>query len=298
MHRYNNKYGYGRILRQFCGVGDDTPIWGEIQHSLFMNTRYFTADGRTGPPREQLQRFPRLLSWQSLLPFPHQIPIGDPLLYSQLKENRSTESPNLGLPGQPFAVFMPKLNDEVALRDRLDGYFHGAKDAIECASPSPLVVAFHPREVLHRDDIERRFSGVAEVLWAPEGYPGGPTAWSNALVKQSEMVVSDYFGAHVFRASAYFDTPISLVGDALFNPGFDPTMDTMMRDFLAVVGNQADQRAISEKVLGVEFQRSRDELRDILGFVGWKKVAGRPVRVIYQRVRRATVRKRRRVSGS
>lgn len=298
MHRYNNKYGYGQILRQFCGVDNDIPIWGEIQHSLFMNTRYFTADGRIGPPREQLQRFPRLLSWQRLLPFPHQIPIGDPLLYSRLLDDEATESPQAGLPDQPFAVFMPKLNDEVPLTERLDQYLRGAREAIDRASPTTLLVALHPREARHRDAIEGHFSDVARVVWAPESYVGGPTAWSNALMTRAEMVVSDYFGAHVFRASAYFDTSVSLVGDALFNSGFHPAMDAIMRDFLTTTGDQVSQKAISEKVLGVEFQRSRDELSDILGVVGWKKVVGRPVRVVYQRVRRASVRKRRQTSGS
>ena len=296
MHRYNNKYGYGKILRQFCGVSGDTPIWGEIQHSLFMNTRYFTADGRIGPPREQLQRFPRLLSWQKLLPFPHQIPIGDPLLYSRLLENVVTESPQAGLPEQPFAVFMPKLNDEVALPDRIDQYIKGAKEASHVVSPAALLVALHPREASYRDDIEKSLSRVAEVVWVPEGYLGGQIAWSNALMRHSEMVVSDYFGAHVFRASAYFETSVSLVGDTLFNPGFHPAMDAITRDFTGVGHDPLRQKAISERVLGVEFQRSRDELREIVGFTGWKKVVGRPVRVVYQRVRRASVKKRRRAT--
>ena len=297
MHRYNNKYGYGHILREYCGQGHDVPIWGEIQHALFLNTRYFSADGKVGPPREQLQRFPRLLSWQTLLPFPHQIPIGDPMLYSTSVGSSPGELPQTGLPAAPFSVFMPKLNDEVPLPDRLERYLNGAREGIDMASPTHLVVALHPREARHKDSIARSFEGVAEVIWAPDDYLGGPAVWSHAVMRRSEMLVSDYFGAHVFRASAYFAKPIGLVGGNLFNPGFHPTMNSIMRDFLSAVSDQAEQIAVSERLLGVEFQRTRDELMDILGFVGWKRVAGRPVRVVYQRVRRAAVKRRRLASA-
>ncbi len=297
MHRYNNKYGYGDILRRYCGAPETTPIWGEVQHSLFLNTRYFTAAGKLGPPREQLQKFPRLLSWQKLLPFPYQVPIGDPLLYSAVRNGSPQDSP-LQLASKEFAVFMPKLNDEVPVIDRTVEYQRTLREAIERVAPLPVVLALHPREYEHREAILRQIGGDAEVVWAPERYPGGSIAWSQQLIQQAKLVVSDYFGAHVFRSTALFRTPTLLLGASLFNPGFHPVMANLARDFLEAMGDTEAQQVIAKRALGSEYQRSPQELADILGFVGTRRLMGRPVRVLYQRVRRARVRLRRRVAGN
>ncbi len=294
MHRYNNKYGYGAILRSFCGVKPTTPIWGEVQHSLFLNTRYFTADGRLGPPREQLQRFPRLLSWQTLLPFPYQIPIGDPLLYAKQEGLFSSyQRSSSDLTGD-FAVFMPKLNDEVPAEERFRQYKAGLRKAIDRLPQLEVVVALHPREYENREAVVRELGNLAEVLWAPGDYQGGPTAWSHHLIGQAQAVVSDYFGAHVFRAAGLLNTPVVLVGGSLFNPGFHPVMKNLTHEFLEASEDFPTQQAIAGVMLGLEFMRPKDELSHILGFRGTKKVIGRPVRVAYRRIRRVKVSRRRR----
>jgi hypothetical protein len=294
VHRYNNKYGYGQIIRDFCGVGPDVPIWGEVQHSLFLNTRYFSSDGRIGPPREQLQRFPRLLSWNTLLPFPHQIPIGDPLLYANRDTGSDVGDLGVGRSGaDTFSVFMPKLNNEVDRPDRIEHYVAGAREARERNTASRLFVALHPRERAHKDTMEN-----AELVWAPENFPGGSVAWSQALIAQSDAVFSDYFGAHVFRASHFHNVRVELVGSGHFNPGFHPVMDATFRDFLDAHGDTSAQKTISEQLLGVEYLKTPEELADIAGFRGWKRIMGRPVRVGYQRVRRARVAKRRRATAT
>ena len=294
MHRYNNKYGYGQILRDYCGQGQDVPIWGEIQHALFLNTRYFTADGRLGPPREQLQRFPRLLSWQTLLPFPHQVPIGDPMLYVEGYVSGREGTFKTSSQPEDYGLFMPKLNDEVALEVRRDHYVAGAREAAEKSDTLRLLVALHPRERAHREYLEEGLKAVGEVVWADDDYPGGATAWSQELIAGSSKLFSDYFGAHVFRASWFFDRSVTIVGDSPINPATHPTMVEYLQAFLAAQDSIADQRAIAHTVLGVEYRRERDELANILGVTGWRKVAGRPVRVVYQRVRRAQVARRRR----
>jgi hypothetical protein len=294
MHRYNNKYGYGQILRDYCGQGQDVPIWGEIQHALFLHTRYFRADGRLGPPREQLQRFPRLLSWQTLLPFPHQIPIGDPLLYAKRLGVSDTKLAD-GFPGPgDYGVLMPKLNDEVPLDERRKHYLTGAREAVEQSGTERLLIALHPREKSHRDFFEEALSDLAEVVWAEDGYLGGATAWSQALVAGSSRLFSDYFGAHVFRASWFFERPVSIVGDFPINPATNTTMVEYLRGFLDANDDMATQRSVAHAVLGVEYRREPGELADILGFTGWRKVAGRPIRVVYQRLRRARVARQRR----
>jgi hypothetical protein len=294
MHRYNNKYGYGQILRDYCGQGHDIPIWGEIQHALFLNTRYFTADGRLGPPREQLQRFPRLLSWQTLLPFPHQIPIGDPLLYSGGIGTSDTYVAARATQPSDYAVFMPKLNDEVPLDERRQNYLAGAREAAHTSDAGRLFVALHPREKAHRAFLEEGLGGVAEVVWAEDDYPGGATAWSQALIARSSRLFSDYFGAHVFRASWFFQRPVSIVGDFPINPATNTTMVEYLRGFLDANDDMATQRSVAHAVLGVEYRREPGELADILGFTGWRKVAGRPIRAVYQRLRRARVARQRR----
>lgn len=298
MHRYNNKYGYGDILRAYCGAKPSTPVWGEIQHSLFLNTHYFSADGRLGPPREQLQRFPRLLSWQNLLPFPYQIPIGDPLLYQQEGKGISL-SAEMTIPGLrgDYAVFMPKLNDEVPLPERLSHYVTGARLALEQSGSQPLVIALHPRETQYDAEVDTALADIAPVLWAPADFPGGSAAWSQNLVRHSKRVFSDYFGAHVFRASWIHDVPVGLVGDRVVNPATHPAMLDYLWGFLEAPSNLVTQREIAGVVLGASFVRSREELSDIAGFIGWKRLLGRPVRVVYQRIRRARVARRRLVSA-
>jgi hypothetical protein len=294
MHRYNDKYGYGAILRHYCGVDDAVPIWGEVQHSLFLNIRYFTADGTLGPAREQLQRFPRLLSWQTLLPFPHQVPIGDPLFYQSDHSDFEGGDSALALrEPKSFNVFLPKLNDELDLSTRLAVYASGVRQAAELSGTTPICVALHPREKSVRAEMQRVLGRLAEVVWAPDDFPGGPTAWSTQLMRDSQTVISDYFGAHVFRSVALFETPVALVGERVFNPAVHLMMLPLLRDFFDAMGDFPAQNEIARRVLGVEYVRPREELRDILGFTGVKKLLGRPVRVVYQRVRRAKVRKRR-----
>jgi len=295
VHRYNNKYGYGDILRHYCGVDHTTPIWGEVQHSLFLNTRYFTADGRLGPPREQRQRFPRLLSWQTLLPFPHQIPIGDPLLYesNRLLPDRAALTAS-GIPAGEYNVFMPKLNNEVPLTHRLDVYVAGVREAIERSGSTPVLVSLHPREMSVKNQVQERLAEIAEVVWAPEENSRAQSAWSQALVAQATTVFSDYLGAHVFRASWFFDRPVTIVGQ---NPINSATSTEMSEYLVAFVDAQSEigiQKDVSRELLGVQFVRPPEELADILGFIGWRRVAGRPVRVVYQRVRRLRVAYRRR----
>jgi len=293
MHRYNDKYGYGHILRHYCAQSGDVPIWGEIQHALFLNTRYFTADGVVGPPREQLQRFPRLLSWQKLLPFPFQVPIGDPLLYAEgLGGPDDKAAEELLFPAER-AIFMPKLNDEVPVDKRLANYLVGAREAAEKSDASHLLIALHPREKPHRDMLQSGLSEVAEVVWPEDDYPGGQTAWSQALMSGARRVFSDYFGAHVFRASWFFERAVTIVGDRPINPATHAQMVDYLQAFLQASDDTAAQRAIAGSVLGVEYRRDSRELADIMGFTGWRRVAGRPVRVVYQRLRRRQVARRR-----
>jgi len=294
MHRYNTKYGYAQILRDYCGQRLDVPIWGEIQHALFLNTRYFTADGRLGPPREQLQRFPRLLSWQTLLPFPHQIPIGDPLLYAGGIGGSDSQLADGSPQFADYAVFMPKLNDEVSLDKRRQRYVAGARDAADRSNASRLLIALHPREKSHRDFLEADLGDVGQIVWAGDDYPGGATAWSQTLIAGSSTLFSDYFGAHVFRASWFFERPVTIVGDSPINPATNAVMLPYLYGFLDADEQTADQKTIARALLGVEYRREPGELADILGFTGWRKAAGRPVRVLYQRIRRVQVARRRR----
>lgn len=292
LHRYNNKYGYATVLRRFCAVPESLPVWGEIQHSLFLNTRYFTSDGQIGPPREQLQRFPRLLSWNTLLPFPHQVPIGDPLWYFLARED-STTWPQVSEGPHPPVVVMPKLNDEVEFSERLSHYEMVTREAGEKHPGLPLIVSLHPREARHREEIDRSLGDVAHLLWREGQDHLSDLRWSLALISQAQAVVSDYFGAHAFRATAFFGTPVTLIGgSSLDNPGFHETMRPRLFDFLDADGDVRSQREIAEQLLGKSHQRPVDELTNIMGFTGVKKILGRPVRALYKAARRRRVHRR------
>jgi len=75
-------------------------------------------------------------------------------------------------------------------------------------------------------------------------------------------------------------------------------MKRITREFYDSSEDVHAQETIAKEVLGFGYQRTQEELSEILGFRGAKKLLGRPVRVIYQRVRRAKVsRRRRRIRG-
>jgi len=292
LHRYNNYYGYGQILRSYCGVAPDQPIWGEVQHSLFMNTRHFTAAGHIGPLREQAGRFPRLLSWQTILPFPHQLPIGIPLAYflEQHREEFALPEGYEHLQGKDFVLIMPRMDKDITLDKRMAKYRALVDEGLAQDPGRHLVFALHPKDGANKDALEKEFASNGEFVWRGKTDPITDQKGSFALVQHASEMWSNYFGAHVFQAAAFFRAPTKLFGDGLVKDFYHPNMNHFLHAFLDASDNIDTQADVASQVLGLQHLRPVDELRDILGFTGAKRILAKPASVAYRRLRRIKVR--------
>ncbi len=291
MHRFNKLYGYGDILRTYCGVEAEKPIWGEVQHSLFMNTYHFTGDGHLGPLRDQMGKFPRLLSWQTILPFPHQLPIGIPLAYflDMNKEQFPLPDGYGHLADKDFVLVMPRMDKDIKLDKRVERYQALVEEGLSKQPGRYLVFALHPKDAANKDTLEKEFGKHGEFVWRGKTDATTDLKWSFALVQNASEMWSNYFGAHVFQAAAFFKAPTRLFGDNLFRSVYHDNLTPYLEDFYNTADNIDAQANVASKVLGLEHVRTVDELRDVLGFTGGKSLLGKPVRFAYRRLRRVKV---------
>ena len=291
MHRYNQLYGYGNLLRTYCGARADQPIWGEVQHSLFMNIYHFRESGPLGPPRDQLGRFPRLLSWQKILPFPHQVPIGIPLAYF-LENNRGQFALPDGydtLRTTNYVLVMPRMDKDITIDKRIAKYRALVEEGLAHDPGRHLVFALHPKDGENRDALEKEFGDYGQFVWRGKTDPITDLKGSFALVQNASEMWSNYFGAHVFQAAAFFRAPTKLFGEGLFKDNYHENMTHHLRAFLDASGDIDAQAAIGSQVLGLEYVKPVDQLRDILGFTGAKALLGKPVKAAYKTLRRYKV---------
>lgn len=289
MHRHNSKYGYGKILRDACGKTSNDPIMGEVQHSLFVSTHFFTQDGTVGPPRPQGRGFIPLLSWQQILPFRFQIPIGDPITYwsvpSDISRGRNDQT------SAEIPLVMPKLNDELDEETRVSHYLDLVSIAGEVSGSNAVRILLHPRDANLYPELEKRTYN--NLIFSSRSSSGPLEALETSLRQMSEssMVVSDYFAAHVFRASALFQTPIHVPSFALDYPIY-PTMRELFRTFSLASPDHELQAEISRKILGYEYRRDLEELNEILFRPAWPKHLTRIFVSGYKLTRRSLVRVR------
>lgn len=291
MHRFNKLYGYGNILRTYCNAKPDQPIWGEVQHSLFMNTHHFRESGPLGPPRDQLGRFPRLLSWQTVLPFPHQLPIGMPLAYFLAMHTEQFPLPDgyENLAGKDFVLVMPRMDKDITVDTRIKKYRALVEEGLSEDPGRHLVFALHPKDGANRDLLEKEFGHYGEFVWRGKTDPITDLKWSFALVKHASEMWSNYFGAHVFQAAAFYRAPTKLFGRGLFKDTYHANITDHLRAFHDASDDIDTQAEVASRVLGLHHVRPADELRDLLGFAGIKSVTAKPTRALYKSLRRYKV---------
>ena len=263
VHRHNSKYGYGAILRAYCGLSPREPILGEIQHSLFLSTHHFSATHVIGPPRASGSPFVPLFSWNALLPFRHQTPIGDPLLYDPtVRELISMATPILGTRAKRVLV-MPKLNDELDAPDRLSDYVDLVDLAKDLLQTKAIDISLHPRDLELAAQVQK-ITGLespapSKTLGAIERNHESMKQLANA-----SALVSDYFGAHVFRAGAFFGVPVVINGEKAYHRAIHPAIRPLLQEFLMAERESDTRMHISELMLGVNYRRNPEELGDIL----------------------------------
>ncbi len=291
MHRFNKLYGYGPVLRSYCGEEPDRPIWGEVQHSLFMNTHHFDESGRLGPLRDQAGRFPKLLSWQEVLPFPHQVAIGIPVAYLLEGQSEVFALPKgyEHLNGKDFVLVMPRMDKDITLDKRIFKYRALVHEGLSQDPGRHLVFALHPKDAANKEILEKEFGQVGEFVWRGKVDPITDLKESLALMQHADEVWSNYFGAHVFQAAAFYRSPTRLLGNGLFKDVYHENMNHYLHAFHEAHDNIDTQVEVAKEVLGLQHVRPVDELRDILGFTRAKRVFARPVSVAYRRLRRVKV---------
>lgn len=291
MHRFNNKYGYGQILRDYCGVSPNSIIWGEVQHSLFMNTNYIRANGTVGPRREQFTRFPRLLSWQTVLPFPHQVPIGMPIGYLLETNNGGFSLPEelKWLGGQKYSLIMPRMDKDLSLEERVARYGTLVQEAIASSTDTLHVLAPHPAERVNRKIVEERFGAKTLVLWRGGNESISDPSHGLALFEHAGSLWSDYFGTHVFQATAFFGIACRVIGSNAFRANYHKNVNQLLFAFGEAKDNPDQMSEVASRLLGLQYLRSPEELSDILGFQGLRRFSARPVKAIYRKYRQLRV---------
>lgn len=287
MHRHNNKYGYGNILRQYCQVDDRAPIMGELQHSLFVSSHFFSENGVIGPRRPQGQ-FPIVLfSWNAILPFRQQFVIGDPYLYLPSDIDETSTRSGVSLTGVPLPLVMPKMNQELSIPERVAAYQRLVDEALDLAGTEVANIALHPSDGGLMNQLKRvanSHSGIALRDDPPVRKFGIP-------IMNTSIVVSDYFGAHVFRANAFLGLPTH-VSERGFHRALDPNIRQVFEGFQEASPTSSNRKHMSELLLGFDFKRESEELKERLFWSNSPDVARRIAVAGYKSMRRLKVRLR------
>lgn len=250
------------ILSAYCGVNQATPIMGEVQHSFFVSTHHFDVSGRIGPPRSSGRNpLVPLFSWNNILKFRFQIPIGDPLQYSDGFEQIKHDGRSPGATPEDILI-MPKKNDELAPLDRLADYSRLIEFAKQFSESGRLVLSLHPADADLQDQLHKTF----DFLILPERSQEAPSLSTQLMrLSRAKMIVSDYLGAHVIRANAYFGAQIVIPSSSSLPKAVDPHLRPYLEELANNSSlNSAEVRSISQILVGTKHKKSAEELREIL----------------------------------
>lgn len=296
VHRHNRKYGHDLILKAYCGVSLAERILGEVQHSFFVSNHHFDSSGEIGPPRTSGKSWlAPLFSWNGVLPFHHQIPIGDPLIYSDLISDSIAEEAG----GRTVAykdhrvLVMPKMNQELSPDERVHDYLKLIAWAKEIRPSSVPWIQLHPLD-LH---LEKKLEGAAMVLkqserGAPHRNPADHSIARTMQMSRFDLLVSDYIGAHVIRANGLFGTAIAIHSAEHRLRPIHPSMRSYYQELSDPGIDPTEARKISSLLLGFAQKREPDELAELLFHPALGKSIKRIWVAGYQKKRRILVRVR------
>lgn len=233
---------------------------GEVQHSLFVSTHHFSTVSGLGPRRKTGREGIPFFSWQDILPFPRSTPIGDPLLYSSVVRDLvlEKEPQRLG----PVIV-MPKMNEEQCEQSRLRSYAELISFARSHFGNREMKLSLHPVDKTMEQALGFNEEPKNVVLGSEKLDPARVTIERILALKDASCVVSDYFGAHIFRASGLFQTP-TLVSNSGLHDFLHPKMRSYFEAFQELAPDASERTELSRLILGTDYVRERDELRHLL----------------------------------
>ncbi len=261
----NEAYGNAATLREYCNADPLAPIWGEIQHSLWLNNLNKVNERRS-------RLFPNLFTWNSILSFQDSIPIGDPMCYF-LRVN-----PPVLIENSNQVMLLPKFRRVLNIDDRITQYKYFLSEALEKFPNSQFLISIHPEELMYRDKIlTGKFSKIK--IHNPQKIMN-PMQEYVEFFKSTRIIFTDYLGAHVFRAKSYFNLKSEFTIETWKNPLIDEKMKDYFEEFITARGEK-DTKEISDILLGVNYQKSPEELSKILGLGRVKSFTGKIIRQKY-----------------
>ena len=265
MYRVNEAYGNAAALRNYCGVSQRFPIWGEIQHSLWVDPQINTQEMRS-------RLFPKLFTWNELLGIKGSIAIGDPMLYL------AKEAQTFGAGEKSPVIGLPKFRRNEDVQSRIQFYQKFVNYSLEMVSIESFVLVLHPDEFRHSEKIQAKKFREVQIYSPTQSKQ--PMEEYFRLLSQARIVLSDYLGAHTFRSSFFFDAEVHLTPTFWRNPKEEAKIGELF-DAYITESSRTERRLISKEVLGVDYFRSVIELREILGFTNLKKCLGPFINTAY-----------------
>ncbi len=261
----NEAYGNAAVLRSYCDVSQKTPIWGEIQHSMWVN-----AEKKSQESRSRL--FPKIFTWNEILKIKGSIPIGDPMLYlAKPFQTLYSEKTNQ-------VIGLPKFRRNESLQRRIQVYQGFLHYSLEFVPNEDFVLVLHPGELKYAEMIQgKKFRGVRIYSPPPSHQPMDDYF---KLLSQSRLVLSDYLGAHTFRTSFFFETEVHLTS-VLWRNQIEQTKISELFNAYLEDSSKKNRKLISHELLGVDFFKSVSELKKVLGFNQPKKSFGPVISAAY-----------------
>jgi hypothetical protein len=271
--KINAMHSNDRVLRHFCGVEAPLPIWGEVQHSLW-ETKNFRK-------HRESRLFPRLFTWNDIINFTNQVPIGDPYLY--LKHELFSSEVELNQDIEKVLV-IPKFRRNLSFSERIKAYAH-LLDETQINFPSVRKsVIFHGEEDVSEI---RKIMYLDPNLWRISDRRPQQTIREIKLqlktLVQAEVLITDYLGVHLMRRLAISGQESILFENWKSWRGVDPEINEFLEVLISPSANVNDKVQASRTLLGEDFLRDRQELCGILGFTGVKKIIGPIIVDFYHR---------------
>lgn len=262
---------------------------GEVQHSFFVSTHHFDVNGKIGPPRSSGKNpLVPLFSWNEILGFKHQRAIGDPLMYSPTLRQYDWSASQPRTPAGSVLV-MPKKNNEETYSARVNSYKKLISFARVVAPREELLLSLHPsdRDIQEQLCQSLDFLKSFKPLMAATNYaPGEGTV---EQLSRARLIVSDYFGAHLIRANAYFGAEYSLPANYGMPVATDKNLRPILEELLRLPSGCPVAQEMCRELVGVPNKMSVEELTNTLYRPEEPQLTKRIVIAGYQKWRRTKV---------
>jgi hypothetical protein len=215
-----------------------------------------------------------LFTWNDVIDFTNQVPIGDPYLY--LKDELVSNQPE-STRKENYVLVIPKFRRLLSISERLDVYQRILSDTQKNFPDYKKMLMLHPEECF--TEIKNTLSLDActwEIIDRSLQQSISEVKANMLTLVQAQLMVTDYLGAHVMRRLVISGKDSLLIENWKSWRGIDPEIQELL-DVLEV--------EVSKILLGEKFLRDRNGLSSLLGFTGVKKIIGpRVMEQYYRRV--------------